>query len=194
MTPLSKTVRILGIDPGSRVTGYGVIQFGASRSTHVASGCIKTAAGELGQRLETIYDGITAVIAEYAPEELAIEKVFVHRNPDSALKLGQARGAALLASVRNGLRVSEYAPNQIKKSVVGRGHADKAQMQHMTRALLGLSALPPEDAADALAVAICHAHLREGERRIAEALAANGHEPPQIRTGAARKRRRWTEA
>ncbi|MGI9335161.1 MAG: crossover junction endodeoxyribonuclease RuvC [Gammaproteobacteria bacterium] len=181
---------MLGIDPGSRITGYGVIQFSGNQSTHLASGCIKIASGELGERLETIYDGVTAVIAEFGPEELAIERVFVHRNADSALKLGQARGAALLASVRNGLSVSEYAPNQIKKSVVGRGHADKAQMQHMTRVLLGLRTEPTVDAADALAVAICHAHLREHVQRQAQALL----DEPRRATSSSRSSHRWTKA
>ena len=153
---------IIGIDPGSRVTGFGVIRMGRQRAEHLHSGCISVGDLPFPDRLCGIFDALTAVVAEFAPTEAAIEKVFVQRNVESALKLGQARGAAMVAVAKLALAVHEYSPNSIKQAVVGRGHADKAQVQHMIKALLGLTKAPPTDAADALAVALCHAHTRQG--------------------------------
>lgn len=152
---------ILGIDPGSRVTGFGVVRAEGTQPVYVASGCIRAKGAEMPKRLGEIFQGIGEVIATYQPEVLAIERVFMHRNADSALKLGQARGAALVAAVSRGLSVHEYSPNEIKQAVTGRGHAAKHQIQHMVSVLLKLSATPPADAADALAAALCHAHIRQ---------------------------------
>ncbi len=158
MTGLRKPVRILGIDPGSRITGYGIIDFHQNHARHVTSGCIHLRGGDLTAKLRAIFDGITAIVEAEAPAELAVEQVFFHRNAASALKLGQARGAALMAGVTKGLTLYEYSPNEVKQAVTGRGHAPKDQVQHMIKILLCLRDLPPSDAADALAVAICHAH------------------------------------
>jgi len=152
-------LRILGIDPGLRVTGFGVIGREGQRLEYVASGCVKTrAAGEMAERLRTILEGLAEVIATHRPERVAIEKVFVNVNPQSSLLLGQARGAAVCAAVLANLPVSEYTPGQVKQAVVGKGNARKEQVQAMVRRLLGLSGDPSPDAADALACAICHAH------------------------------------
>ena len=159
--------RILGIDPGSRVTGYGVIDSDGLRSRHVASGCIRTADGELAERLGDIYRGVAQVVAEHAPLEVAIEQVFMAKNAASALKLGQARGAAICAVVTAGLPVSEYTARMIKLAVVGTGKADKEQVQHMVKRILGLGQRLAADQADALAVAIGHAHSNTTLRRIA---------------------------
>ncbi len=153
--------RIVGIDPGSRVMGYGVVELQGRKVVYVASGCVSTSLGTLPERIKEIYVGVEKIINTYAPTEMAIEKVFVQRNVDSALKLGQARGAAICAGVMNSLTIHEYAPNQIKKAVVGKGHAAKAQVQHMIRVLLNLTETPSSDAADALACAICHGHTRD---------------------------------
>ncbi len=152
--------RILGIDPGSRITGYGVIDLEGAHITHVASGCIQAGADGLAQRLNAIFEGVSAVIRDHGPEELAVELVFMHRNADSALKLGQARGAAVVAGARHGLPVFEFTPAEVKQAVVGRGNADKSQVQHMVKVLLRLPQVPGRDAADALAVALCHGHTR----------------------------------
>ncbi|NIW86602.1 MAG: crossover junction endodeoxyribonuclease RuvC [Gammaproteobacteria bacterium] len=151
--------RILGIDPGSRTTGYGIIDFQRDRATHVASGCVDLG-GETCQRLRIIFDAISELVTAYGPREVAAEQIFVHRNAASALKLGQARGAALLAGALRDLPVYEYTATQIKQAVTGRGHGAKGQVQHMIRVLLALSEAPRADAADALAVALCHAHMR----------------------------------
>ena len=157
----------MGIDPGSRITGYGIIDMEGSRSHHVANGCIQTTSDRpLPERLKTIFEGLINVIREYQPMEVAAEQVFMHRNPDSALKLGQARGAALCAVVMAGLPVSEYAPRAIKQAVVGGGGADKDQVQRMVALLLNLAESPQADAADALAVAICHGHTRQTLNRL----------------------------
>jgi crossover junction endodeoxyribonuclease RuvC len=153
--------RILGIDPGSRITGFGVIDVANQRSVHVASGCLRVPDGALPERLRAIFEGVTAVIREHRPEEMAVEIVFMNRNADSALKLGQARGAAIVASVHQSLPVYEFSPTQIKQAIVGRGRADKAQVQYMVKVLLALDHVPETDAADALAVALCHGHTRE---------------------------------
>ncbi|MBS1248281.1 MAG: ruvC [Proteobacteria bacterium] len=169
------TVRLLGIDPGSRITGYGILDMDGPRSRYVASGCIQTdSARPLPERLKTIFEGVARVIREYQPAEAAAEQVFMHRNPDSALKLGQARGAALCAVVMAGLPVSEYAPRAIKQAVVGSGAADKAQVQRMVALLLDLPESPQADAADALAVAICHGHTRQTLQRFGAAAVLAG--------------------
>lgn len=154
-------VRILGIDPGSRITGFGLIDVAGQKNVHVHSGCIKTSKeGELADRLIDIFDGIRDLVQEYKPDEVAIEMVFMNKNADSAIKLGQARGAAIVAAKQNDADVFEYSPNRIKQALVGRGHADKTQVQHMVKMLLGITEDPQADQADALAVAICHAHSR----------------------------------
>ena len=162
--------RILGIDPGSRVTGYGIIELKAGKSIWVNSGCIKIKGNSLGEKLCIIAEGINTLLDEYQPDEMAIEKVFVSHNVDSALKLGQARGAAITTVALRKIPVSEYTPTQIKKAVVGKGHATKIQVQHMMVNLLGLSTAPQEDAADALAVALCHAHTGQTLENRIEAL------------------------
>lgn len=161
--------RILGIDPGSRITGYGVIDTDGQRSRHVTSGSIRLQDGSLPQRLQAIFEGVTDIVHTYQPEEMAIEIVFMNRNADSALKLGQARGAAIVAGVNAALPVYEFTATQIKQAVVGAGHAAKNQVQHMMRVLLGLDHTPDADAADALAVAICHSHHRHGLARMTAA-------------------------
>jgi crossover junction endodeoxyribonuclease RuvC len=154
-------MRILGIDPALRTTGFGVIDVQGAALHYVASGTISTAAAATGQlpaRLKIIFDGVREVVARYQPQCASVEIVFVNVNPQSTLLLGQARGASLTALVSNGLDVSEYTALQMKKAVVGHGHACKSQVQHMVMRLLGLPALPGKDAADALGLAICHAH------------------------------------
>jgi crossover junction endodeoxyribonuclease RuvC len=155
-------VRILGIDPGLRVTGFGVIEKLGTRLEYVTSGCVRVPVGALPQRLKCILDSLGEVIAEHRPEQVAVEKVFVNVNPQSTLLLGQARGAAICAAVARALPVSEYTALQVKQAVVGNGHAGKEQVQHMVRRLLALPADPSPDAADALACAICHAHGGQG--------------------------------
>ncbi len=151
--------RILGIDPGSRITGYGVIEAARGRLKFVSCGVIKTTPhSPFAYRLNEIFDGIIEVIQVHGPEVAAVEDVFLSNNPRSALKLGQARGAAIVAAMQNGLTVRDYSAKMIKQAVVGYGQAEKIQVQHMVRILLGLSASPSADAADALAVAICHAN------------------------------------
>lgn len=151
---------ILGIDPGSRLTGYGVIKQQGRSFQYLGSGCIKATAqgNDLAQRLQIIFAGISELIIQYQPDMFAIEQVFMAKNPDSALKLGQARGAAIVAATNTGLSIWEYSARQIKQSVVGTGAADKIQVQHMVKSILKLAATPQADAADALAVALCHAH------------------------------------
>ena len=150
--------RIIGIDPGSRRTGYGVIDIAGSKISYVTSGIVRLPEAGLPERLKIIFDGISQIIQQYQPEHMAIEEVFMSQNAGSALKLGQARGAAIVAGVNGGLPVGEYSARSIKQSVVGTGAADKSQVQMMIVQLLKLSESPAEDAADALAVAICHAH------------------------------------
>jgi len=162
-------VRILGIDPGSQITGYGLIEAIGQEARHIASGCIRAPAGDLPQRLRAIYAAVSELMASYGPAEVAIERVFMSRNADSALKLGQARGAALCATFGLQVSIYEYAPRAIKQAVVGQGGADKHQVQHMVKLLLRLERSPPADAADALAVALCHAHLRRTSALLAEA-------------------------
>lgn len=155
--PQKKRLRILGIDPGSRITGYGVIEMDGYRYRYIASGCIRIKSENFPERLKEIYVGVDEVISEYQPTIAAVEQVFVKLNVGGALKLGQARGAAICACVMRSLDVGEYMPNQIKKAVVGRGHATKEQIQHMVVTQLNLNRAPQSDAADALAIALCHA-------------------------------------
>ena len=158
--PPARSVRILGIDPGSQRTGYGVIESGGAESKPLVHGCITVGgSGSLNERLRRIFEGIGELIERYRPDEIAIEKVFVNRNVDSALKLGHARGAALCA-VPGKVPVFEYAPRAIKLALVGFGGADKTQVAHMIRALLSVKERLSADASDALAVAVCHAHAR----------------------------------
>ncbi|MBL6957753.1 MAG: crossover junction endodeoxyribonuclease RuvC [Rhodospirillales bacterium] len=152
-------MRLLGLDPGLRQTGWGVIEIDGNRLRHIANGAVGTDGTlSLAERLVQIEQGLLDVIERYHPEAAAVEETFVNKNPNSTLKLGQARGIALLVPARAGLTVAEYTPNQVKKSVVGAGHAAKEQIQMMVRTLLPGSEIAGPDAADALAVAICHAH------------------------------------
>ena len=151
---------ILGIDPGSRITGYGIINAVGQKNEYVASGCIRISGEELPERLQQVYAGVTEIIQHYCPQEMAIEQVFMARNADSALKLGQARGVAIVAGTNQDLPVAEYAARKVKQAVVGKGSADKSQVQHMVMSILKLPGLPQADAADALAIALCHAHTR----------------------------------
>ncbi|NWG45836.1 MAG: crossover junction endodeoxyribonuclease RuvC [Alphaproteobacteria bacterium] len=163
----AEAVRIIGIDPGLRFTGWGIIEQAGTRLTHVAHGVVTAPReGALSARLAAIFDAVEAVLAEHTPGAAAIEETFVNRDARATLKLGQARAAAMLAAARAGLEVAEYAPNLVKKSVVGRGHADKAQIRFMVMRLLPGCALDSEDAADALAVAITHAHHAGGPARL----------------------------
>jgi crossover junction endodeoxyribonuclease RuvC len=161
---------ILGIDPGLRVTGFGLIAVDANRADYVASGCIRAAGNDLPQRLRIIFDGVQELVELHRPDEAAIENVFMQRNASSALKLGQARGAAICALVTGGLRVHEYTPAQIKQSVVGSGAADKQQVRHMVCALLRLRGEPRLDASDALACALSHLHFSRTLARTAQRL------------------------
>ncbi|MFT4097384.1 MAG: crossover junction endodeoxyribonuclease RuvC [Rhodoblastus sp.] len=165
------SIRILGIDPGLRNTGWGVIEAEGSRLSFVACGALHSdAALSLAERLRQLHEGLAAVICAHAPHEAAVEETFVNRDPQSALKLGQARGIALLAPAVAGLPVAEYAANLIKKTVVGAGHAEKTQVAMMVRVLLPKCDLKSADAADALATAICHAQHR-GARALAKRIA-----------------------
>lgn len=158
--------RVLGIDPGSRVTGYGVIESDGVKSRHLASGCVRTTAGEFPSRLGEIFRGISEVVDAWAPQEVAVEQVFVARNAASALKLGQARGAAISAIVMRDLPVFEYTPTAVKQGLVGNGRAEKEQVLHMIRVILGLQGRLSLDQSDALAIALCHAHGQATRRRI----------------------------
>ncbi len=165
-------MRILGIDPGTRVTGYGIIDVEGNRLRHVDNGIIKTISGTpLPARLKIIYDGLTKVLGEFTPQAVAIEQVFLAKNPRAALTLGHARGTAVIAAVNLGLTVDEYSALQVKSSVVGYGHAGKQQVQQMVKALLNLPEIAQEDASDALAVAICHANSYGMNSRLQAALA-----------------------
>ena len=174
---------ILGLDPGSRITGYGVLRVTSRRQEYVTSGCIKANIKEsLPARLDDIFQGVSQIVDEYIPTELAIEQIFMARNVESALKLGQARGVAILAAVIQGIPVYEYEARKIKQALVGSGASTKAQIQHMVKSLLRLPDAPQADAADALAVAICHVNTRQGLARLETA----GHIAPhanQFRRG-----------
>ena len=162
-------MKILGLDPGLRVTGYGVIEKTGSTLVYVSSGCIKSPDGELPDRLKNILNSVKEVISRFGPDEVAVEKVFVNVNPQSTLLLGQARGAAICAAVSRDLPVSEYTALQVKQAVVGHGKAAKEQVQDMVIRLLSLPGAPTADAADALACAICHAHGGQGLGALATA-------------------------
>lgn len=165
-------MRLLGLDPGLRVTGWGVIEAVEGRLRHIGHGTLRTrSADDIGVRLAALYDGVRAVIAAHGPEAAAVEETFVNRDPQGALRLGLARGVVILAPAHAGLDVAEYAANQVKKTVVGAGHAAKGQVMMMVRTLLPLARVDSEDAADALAVAICHAQFSQGRARLARAAA-----------------------
>lgn len=157
---------ILGIDPGSRITGYGIISETNRQLKYIDSGCIRTAEGELSQRLLEIFNGICHLMEKYSPNEVAIEEVFMHENPSSALKLGHARGVAMVACASHRVNVSEYSAREVKLSLVGYGAAQKEQVKHMVVSLLMLNSAPQSDAADALGIAICHSHMRNGLQAI----------------------------
>ena len=152
---------ILGIDPGSRITGYGVVRDTGRSCEYVASGCIRTGSGSMAERLQIVFRGVREVIETYGPVTMGIEQVFMARNPDSALKLGQARGVAIVAGIEAGLDVAEYTATQVKQAISGSGGANKEQVQLMVMHLLKLVQKPQIDASDALAVALCHAHHRQ---------------------------------
>lgn len=158
---------ILGIDPGSRITGYGLIARKQGKLVYVGSGCIRLGDQALPERLAKVFTSVGEIIRQYQPAQFAIEQVFMAKNPDSALKLGQARGAAIVAATQAELPVAEYSARQIKQAVVGKGGADKSQVQHMVKHLLSLPGTPQADAADALAVALCHAHTEQSLIKLA---------------------------
>jgi crossover junction endodeoxyribonuclease RuvC len=160
---------IIGIDPGSRVTGFGLINSVGNKIEYIDSGCIRTESAPLPDRLKTIFEGLCEVIEQHTPQESAIEEVFMGKNAASALKLGQARGSAMTACLFHNLPVEEYSARKVKQAVVGAGSADKAQVQHMVKALLKINDNIAEDAADALAVAICHANTQASLIRMAGA-------------------------
>lgn len=160
-------MKILGIDPGSRITGYGIISQSGNRLCHIDNGAIHTDSHkDFPQRLKIIYRAVTEVIEQFRPDAVAVENIFFAANAQSALKLGQARGAAIVAGVNAGLPVFEYTPLQVKQAVVGHGRASKDQVQKMLKALLNLPEVAQEDASDALAVAICHAHSATTNNRL----------------------------
>jgi crossover junction endodeoxyribonuclease RuvC len=163
-------MRILGIDPGLRVTGYGVIDVAGREAKYVDSGCIRTGAGTLPERLKKIHLGVREIIEHYKPQEMAVEEVFMHKSAGSALKLGQARAAAICAVFEDDIVVFEYAARQIKQALVGKGSADKTQVQHMVKILLKLKGDPQMDASDALAVALCHMHTNQTNQAISKAI------------------------
>lgn len=165
---LTRQIRILGIDPGSRITGFGVLDFSGSEAAYVISGTVRCADGAFPDRLATIFDSVQSIVAEYRPDVVAIESVFVHRNAGSALKLGHARSAAICATFGAGIPVFEYSPREIKQAIVGTGAGTKEQIQHMVTSLLGLQGDLSADAADALATALCHGHQRRLNDRLAD--------------------------
>lgn len=165
---------ILGIDPGSRCTGFGVIEASGANPSYIASGVVRPPTAVLAERLGHIFRGVSELIARYHPDAVAIEDIFFARDPRAALRLGQARGAAVVALVQGGLPVAEYSARTVKQAVVGKGSATKEQVQAMVRQLLCLPAAPPADAADALAVAICHMHASAAQSRIGAGRYARG--------------------
>ena len=160
-------MRILGLDPGSQATGFGVIDWVDGDARYVASGAIRTSGREFPPRLRQIFDGVLGLMREFQPGEVAVERVFMHRNADSALKLGQARGAALCAAFAHDPEVFEYAPREVKLAVVGQGGAQKEQVQLMVRTLLRLQGELGADAADAIGIALCHAYSRQARLAVA---------------------------
>lgn len=169
---LPAQVRILGLDPGSQRTGYAIVETQAGRIAYIVSGAIRTRGESLTERLQEIFIGVESLTGEFRPDEVAIERVFMHRNADSALKLGQARGAALSATFSVRPRVFEYAPREVKLAVVGTGGAQKEQVQLMVKRLLNIAGPLAEDAADALAIALCHAHSRRLQGLVSLAVGA----------------------
>ncbi len=162
-------MRILGIDPGTNITGYGIIDVEGNRLRHVDNGIIKTRSSDpLPLRLKAIYDGLSKVLTAFTPDNVSVEQVFLAKNPRAALTLGHARGTAVIAAVNLGIEVHEYSALQVKSAVVGYGHAAKQQVQHMVKALLNLPEIAQEDAADALAVAICHANSRTMQKAVSQ--------------------------
>ena len=151
---------ILGIDPGSNITGFGIIDATGGKYKYITSGSIRTVKDHFSKQLQQIYTGIYDLVTSYNPDEVAIEQVFMHASPASALKLGQARGAAIVAAARENIKLAEYSARQVKQAVVGYGNAEKTQVQHMVKLLLKLKDKLQEDEADALAIAICHANSR----------------------------------
>ncbi len=168
-TAANDTRRILGIDPGSRFTGFGVLDFEGDRSTYIASGTVKSPDGTFPERLKKIFDSVSDIVKQFRPDIIAIESVFMARNAGSALKLGHARSAALCATFAFDVEVLEYAPREIKLAVVGTGSASKEQVQHMVVSLLQLNGEPASDAADALAAAICHIHRSRLQSQLSNA-------------------------
>jgi crossover junction endodeoxyribonuclease RuvC len=167
---MSATIRILGVDPGLRRTGWGVVAVTGNTLSFVASGTVKAPLdGELAGRLAVLHAGLSEVLGAWTPDEAAVEQTFVNRDGAATLKLGQARGIALLVPAQAGLSVAEYAPNAVKKAIVGAGHAEKTQIRAMVRVLLPRATFDTDDAADALAVAICHAHHRQWAKTLAKA-------------------------
>ncbi|MGR8931537.1 MAG: crossover junction endodeoxyribonuclease RuvC [Gammaproteobacteria bacterium] len=162
--------RILGIDPGSRLTGYGVVETTPNGVRYIASGCIRVKAEDFPSRLKQIFDGVSEIIHLYQPSQMAIEQVFMHKNADSALKLGQARGAAICATLNLQVPVYEYAARQVKQALVGKGNADKAQVQHMVKILLRVQGEIQIDASDALAISLCHHHYQQTAERLEKAV------------------------
>jgi crossover junction endodeoxyribonuclease RuvC len=160
---------IMGIDPGSRKTGFGLVNWAGGQYEYVTSGVIRVPEVSLPERLKVIFDGVTSLIEQYMPQEFAIEQVFMAKNAGSALKLGQARGAAIVAAVNHEVPVFEYEARKVKQAVVGSGAADKLQVQHMVKTLLKLPAAPQEDAADALAIALCHINTQQHLIKLASA-------------------------
>jgi len=180
-------MRILGIDPGSRITGYGIVDLEGSHLDLVSCGCLKLGGGPLVERLAVVYRELSGLIKDFGPHEAAVEEVFMHRNAQSALKLGQARGAAVAAASAHGLSVHEYSSTAVKLATTGRGHAAKQQVQHMIRVLLCLDVSPSVDAADALAVAIAHGHYFTSAERV-RTRAGSESPPPSRRRGRRRRR------
>ncbi|MDH4046590.1 MAG: crossover junction endodeoxyribonuclease RuvC [Gammaproteobacteria bacterium] len=165
---MSEPLRVLGIDPGSRLTGFGVLDFNGDKATYIASGGINCANGEFADRLKIIFRSVSEIVAEYRPSVVAIESVFVNRSAGSALKLGHARSAAICATFSFDVTVVEYSPREIKQAIVGSGAATKEQIQHMVKSLLSLGGEPSPDAADALAAAICYGHQRRMKNRLSD--------------------------
>ena len=169
---MDKRQRILGIDPGSRLTGFGVVDCVGDRSRYVASGAVKSVDGDFPARLRLIFEAVASLVGEYRPDVVVVESVFMARNASSALKLGHARSAAICATFTRDVEVFEYAPREIKQAIVDTGAASKAQVQHMIRTLLELDGEPSPDAADALAAALCHAHQRQIRATLGAAVVA----------------------
>ncbi|QMU59996.1 MAG: crossover junction endodeoxyribonuclease RuvC [Boseongicola sp.] len=164
-------MRVMGLDPGLRALGWGVIDVSGSKLVHIGNGVCRTGTGDLGGRLVSLFDQLSEVWERFCPDEAAVEQTFVNKDGAGTLKLGQARGIAMLVPARAGITVGEYASNAVKKAVVGVGHADKRQVEHMVKMQLSGVEIAGPDAADALAIAICHAHLAQSAARVAKAIA-----------------------